>query len=100
VIYPLVDTEHRNAGGELVTIDLSAAGAIITAAVENATVLGARVSVAVVDAGGNLVAFSRMDGAEIAGPSLGARRARRAALRHSVEWWGALRHFRRRHPDP
>lgn len=75
MIYPLVDTEHRNAGGELVTIDLSAAGAIITAAVENATVLGARVSVAVVDAGGNLVAFSRMDGAEIAGPSLAIDKA-------------------------
>jgi uncharacterized protein GlcG (DUF336 family) len=57
------------------TIDLNASAAIIAAAIEKATELKARVSVAVVDAGGNLVAFSRMDGAEIAGPSLAVDKA-------------------------
>ena len=37
--------------------------------------LGVRVSVAVVDAGGNLKAFVRMDGAEIAGPALAVDKA-------------------------
>jgi len=58
-----------------VTIDLNAASAIVTAALDKAAVLGARVSVAVLDAGGNLVAFARMDGAEIAGPSLAVDKA-------------------------
>ncbi|MEO8093793.1 MAG: heme-binding protein [Pseudolysinimonas sp.] len=57
------------------SIDLSAAAAIVSAAVDAANELGARVSVAVVDAGGNLVAFSRMDGAEIAGPTLAVDKA-------------------------
>jgi uncharacterized protein GlcG (DUF336 family) len=50
-----------------------------TAAIEAATAmarkLGVAVSVAVVDAGGNLVAFQRMDGAEIAGPALAVDKA-------------------------
>jgi uncharacterized protein GlcG (DUF336 family) len=57
------------------TIDLIASNAIITAAIEKAVAVGARVSVAVVDAGGNLVAFARMDGAEIAGPALAVDKA-------------------------
>lgn len=50
-----------------------------TAAVEAVTAkareLGVAVSVAVVDEGGNLVAFLRMDGAEIAGPALAVDKA-------------------------
>ena len=57
------------------TIDLSTAQAIIRAATEKAASLGALVSAAVVDAGGNLVAFARMDGAEIAGPTLAVDKA-------------------------
>ncbi len=57
------------------TIDLTASNAIIAAAIQKAVALGARVSVSVVDAGGNLVAFARMDGAEIAGPSLAVDKA-------------------------
>lgn len=49
--------------------------AIIAAAVDRARSLGVRVSVAVVDAGGNLKAFVRMDGAEIAGPALAVDKA-------------------------
>ena len=57
------------------SIDLHTATAIIAAATAQAGALGALVSVAVVDAGGNLIAFSRMDGAEIAGPSLAVDKA-------------------------
>lgn len=45
------------------------------AAVDHAARLGARVSVAVVDPGGHLVHFQRMDGAEIAGPTLAVDKA-------------------------
>ncbi|HEX4444597.1 MAG TPA: heme-binding protein [Galbitalea sp.] len=48
---------------------------IVAAAMENATSIGARVSIAVVDAGGNLLSFTRMDGAEIAGPTLAVDKA-------------------------
>ena len=57
------------------TIELSTCSAIVGAAIDKATALGARVSVAVVDGGGNLMAFSRMDGAEIAGPTLAVDKA-------------------------
>jgi uncharacterized protein GlcG (DUF336 family) len=49
--------------------------AIIAAAVACAHSLEVAVSIAVVDAGGNLKAFTRMDGAEIAGPTLAVDKA-------------------------
>jgi uncharacterized protein GlcG (DUF336 family) len=49
--------------------------AIIAAARDEAQALGAQVSTAVVDSGGNLMAFARMDGAEIAGPTLAVDKA-------------------------
>lgn len=45
------------------------------AALRRAEGLGALVSAAVVDAGGHLVHFQRMDGAEIAGPTLAVDKA-------------------------
>lgn len=51
------------------------ATAAIDAATARARELGVAVSVAVVDAGGNLIAFLRMDGAEIAGPALAVDKA-------------------------
>ncbi|MGP3964909.1 GlcG/HbpS family heme-binding protein [Nonomuraea sp. 3N208] len=45
------------------------------AAVRQATREGASISVAVVDEGGNLVSFQRMDGAEISGPALAPGKA-------------------------
>lgn len=45
------------------------------AAVDRASTLGVEVSVAVVDAGGHLVSFARMDRAEIAGPHLATAKA-------------------------
>jgi uncharacterized protein GlcG (DUF336 family) len=49
--------------------------AIVEAATRRARELGVLISVAVVDDGGNLKAFLRMDGAEIAGPFLAQDKA-------------------------
>lgn len=56
-----------------ITLDL--ASEMIAAAHAEARRRSIRVSAAVVDAGGNLVAFGRMDGAEIAGPTLAVDKA-------------------------
>ena len=56
-------------------IDLDLAGRMCTAALDSATHEGALVSVAIVDAGGHLIQFRRMDGAEIAGPTLAVDKA-------------------------
>jgi uncharacterized protein GlcG (DUF336 family) len=56
-------------------MSLSLAAQMTEAAVGRADELGAAVSVAVVDDGGNLVCFQRMDGAEIAGPTLAVDKA-------------------------
>jgi len=58
-----------------VLINLSLAARMTEAAVVRATELGALVSAAVVDAGGHLVHFQRMDRAEIAGPTLAVDKA-------------------------
>jgi uncharacterized protein GlcG (DUF336 family) len=55
--------------------DLDTALLLCAAALATAGDAGALVSVAVVDGGGNLVAFVRMDGAEIAGPTLAVDKA-------------------------
>jgi len=56
-------------------ITLALAARMVDAGVSRATEFGALVSVAVVDMGGQLVAFGRMDGAEIAGPTLAVDKA-------------------------
>ncbi len=56
-------------------IDLDLAHAMIAAARAAAEPVHAHVSIAVVDAGGHLIAFARMDGAEIAGPVLAVDKA-------------------------
>jgi uncharacterized protein GlcG (DUF336 family) len=58
-----------------VRINLSLAARMTEAAVVRATELGALVSAAVVDDGGHLVHFQRMDRAEIAGPTLAVDKA-------------------------
>jgi uncharacterized protein GlcG (DUF336 family) len=55
--------------------DLATAQRLVAAAHAEAQRRSATVSAAVVDAGGNLVAFGRMDGAEIAGPVLAVDKA-------------------------
>jgi len=56
-------------------MDLGLARHMVAVAVEAATSLDALVAVAVVDAGGHMVCFERMDGAEIAGPVLAPDKA-------------------------
>lgn len=56
-------------------LDLTTAQRLITAAHAEARHRSVTVSAAVVDAGGNLIAFGRMDGAEIAGPVLAVDKA-------------------------
>jgi uncharacterized protein GlcG (DUF336 family) len=56
-------------------IDLALAARMTGAAVDRATELGAAVSAAVVDGGGHLLHFQRMDRAEIAGPTLAVDKA-------------------------
>ncbi len=64
-------------------IDLGIGQRMAEAARTSAVASGALVSVAVVDAGGHLVVFERMDGAEIAGPVL-ARDKAFTAVAHRV----------------
>lgn len=56
-------------------VDLELALRMCEAARQQAATDGALVSAAVVDAGGHLIAFTRMDGAEIAGPVLARDKA-------------------------
>ena len=72
-------------------IDLDLALAMCVAARAAAADADALVSVAVVDGGGHLVAFQRMDGAEIAGPTLARDKAYTAvAHRAATEELGPL----------
>lgn len=64
-------------------VDLDLARAMSRAALAAAAHAGALVSVAVVDAGGHLVLFERMDGAEVAGPVL-ARDKAYTAVAHRI----------------
>ena len=64
-------------------IDLALGQRMAGAARRSAVASGALVSVAIVDAGGHLVVFERMDGAEIAGPVL-ARDKAFTAVAHRV----------------
>ncbi len=65
-------------------IDLALAARMTQAALDRATGLEACVSAAVVDAGGHLVHFQRMDGAEIAGPTLAVDKAF-TAVAHRID---------------
>jgi uncharacterized protein GlcG (DUF336 family) len=64
-------------------VDLALSQRMAEAARRSASTAGALVSVAIVDAGGHLLAFERMDGAEIAGPVL-ARDKAFTAVAHRV----------------
>jgi uncharacterized protein GlcG (DUF336 family) len=66
------------------TVDLATALRMIAAAHAEAEERSILVSAAVVDAGGNLVAFGRMDGAEIAGPVLAVDKAYTAVANRIV----------------
>jgi uncharacterized protein GlcG (DUF336 family) len=66
----------------VITLDLAAR--MSQAAVDRAEEIGALVSAAVVDRGGHLVYFQRMDRAEIAGPTLAVDKAF-TAVAHRIE---------------
>jgi uncharacterized protein GlcG (DUF336 family) len=65
-------------------ITLALAARMTDAAVTRAAELGALVSAAVVDEGGHLVHFQRMDAAEIAGPTLAVDKAF-TAVAHRID---------------
>lgn len=65
-------------------ITLALAARMTDAAVRRAAELGALVSAAVVDVGGHLVHFQRMDAAEIAGPTLAVDKAF-TAVAHRID---------------
>jgi glc operon protein GlcG len=60
-------------------ISLSQSEGLIRAAVAEATKRGWKMNIAVVDSGGNLVAFQRMDGAMLASIKIAEHKARAAA---------------------
>jgi uncharacterized protein GlcG (DUF336 family) len=59
-------------------LTLEAAERILAAAAKKAAELGTRMDIAVVDAGGNLKAFARMDGAWLGSIDISIRKARTA----------------------
>lgn len=59
-------------------ITLAQANAAVASAVEKANQIGAKMNVAVVDAGANLKAFTRMDGAWLGSIDIAIRKARTA----------------------
>lgn len=61
-------------------LSLKQAQRAVAAAVEKSAQIGARMNVAVVDAGGNLKAFARMDGAWLGSIDIAIRKARTARL--------------------
>jgi len=61
-------------------ISLSAATAIVDAAIKKAEEIGQPMNIAVVDDGGHLVAFARMDGAIKASIDISTRKARTSIL--------------------
>ncbi len=65
-------------------ITLALAATMSQAAVDRAAAIGVLVSAAVVDQGGHLVHFQRMDRAEIAGPTLAVDKAF-TAVAHRIE---------------
>ena len=65
-------------------ITLALAAQMTDAALARAAEVGALVSAAVVDAGGHLVHFQRMDAAEIAGPTLAVDKAF-TAVAHRID---------------
>src|SRR6516225_2816205 len=60
-------------------ISVERAKAVMTAAADEAKKHGWKLNIAVVDSGGNLVAFERMDGAQLASIAISEHKARTAA---------------------
>lgn len=78
---------------ELRTISLEAARRAVTACVEVATELGAAVVIAIVDVGGELKAFARMDGAPLLSIRVAQDKAWTAAAfgLPTHRWWDLVK---------
>ncbi len=61
-------------------LSLEQAGAVVKAAIEKAGAIETKMDVAVVDAGGNLKAFARMDGAWLGSIDIAIKKARTARM--------------------
>jgi uncharacterized protein GlcG (DUF336 family) len=73
------------------TIGMEGAIAVIDAAVVEATGLGVAVAISVVDPGGNLVAFSRMDGSPLLSRQVASDKAWTAiAFGQPTTWWADM----------
>lgn len=60
------------------SVSLEQAQVVINAALERSSKIGAKMNIAVVDAGGNLVSFARMDGAWLGSTDIAQIKARTA----------------------
>src|SRR4051794_5392053 len=69
-------TQRR--GGAMADLDLSQAQQVLDAAMQKAAEIDTLMNVAVVDAGGNLKAFGRMDGAWLGSIDISIKKARTA----------------------
>ncbi len=74
------DTTPAPTGGPLATLDIGLvqAQAAVATAVAKAAEIGTKMDIAVVDAGGNLKAFARMDGAWLGSIDIAIRKAKTA----------------------
>ncbi|MBB5754838.1 GlcG/HbpS family heme-binding protein [Prosthecomicrobium pneumaticum] len=73
-------SETSSLFGSKPTLSLAAARALIAAAEVEAVAAAARVSIAVLDDGGHLIAFSRMDGIHAATVEVATAKARAAVM--------------------
>ena len=73
--FPIIIFQGSNA----TTMNLQMALNGTNAAIVNATKLGVKMNIAIVDAGGNLVAFNRMDGAWLGSVDISIKKAKTAA---------------------
>src|SRR5260370_21385402 len=68
-------SKRRKGGIEMSTLNLEQARSIIAGAEEKAKSIGCPQNIAVVDAGGNLIAHARMDGARIGATDIAINKA-------------------------
>src|SRR5260370_33573770 len=68
-------SKRRKGGIEMSTVNLEQARSIIAGAEEKAKSIGCPQNIAVVDAGGNLIAHARMDGARIGATDIAINKA-------------------------
>src|SRR5262249_50449495 len=73
------DPQPHSAGGDLMALTLAEANRMIQAAIAKAEELQVKISVAVCDTGGNLIAFNRMNGAIVVSATVAQGKAAASA---------------------